>query len=116
MPTATPVLKARLLAHAETMIETLLAQRPAPETATLAEIEAVVLEARQTLEPALTQELVNESSTVISRTWPTCPTCGKKLQVKGKRSRRLVTQTGEIDVRRPYYHCRACATGVFPPR
>lgn len=115
MPTPNATLKARLLAHAEAAIDDLLAQRPAPATATLSEIEAVVLKAGQTVQQRVTQELLSESSAAPTLAWPLCPTCGRRLHLKGKRKRRVVTVTGEARVTRDYYHCRSCRRGVFPP-
>lgn len=115
MPSLSPTLKARLLAHAEQAIEDLLAAKPAPESATLAEIEQVVLKAEQTIAQALTAELLAESGEAPSRPWPTCPQCGRRLTAKGKRKRRVATVTGEAEVQRDYYHCRHCRQGIFPP-
>jgi uncharacterized protein with PIN domain len=115
MSTPTTTLKARLLAYAEAAIDKLLAQKQPPETATLAEIEEVVLQARQQIEQALTSELVEESGQALLAVWPVCPKCGQRLKAKGKRPRRVVTVTGEVTVTREYYHCRACQRGFFPP-
>ena len=115
MPPLDPKLKARLLAHAEQAINELLAEKPAPESATLAEIEQVVLKAEHTLAQALTAELLAESGAVPSATGLTCPRCGRRLNAKGKRKRRVATVTGEADVQRDYYHCRHCRQGIFPP-
>lgn len=116
MPTSKSELKARLLAKAEVAIDELLAHQPAPETASLAEIEQVVLKAGHQIEQSLTRALLVESGTVVASRWPTCRRCGRRLQAKGKRKRQVVTQTGEVELRRDYYHCRVCHTGVFPPR
>ena len=115
MPKPDSTLKARLLAHAEAAIEGLLTQKKAPETATLAEIEQVVLKAGQSIEQAMTSELLRESDAAPSATWPTCPTGGRRLKAKGKRKRRVVTVTGEAEVAREYYYGRPCRKGVFPP-
>lgn len=114
MPRYDAELKARLLAEAEAAIEKLLAERVAPEQASLADIERVVRAAGKRLEQTLTTELVNESARQPGP-WPTCPQCGGKLKNKGKRSRRLVTETGEVELGRTYYHCAACGQGFFPP-
>ena len=115
MPRPKANLKARLMAQAEAAIEELLAQKKPPETATLAEIEGVVLKARQQIEQGLTRELLAESGQALLATWPVCPRCGQRLKAKGKRKRRVVTVTGEVTVKREYYHCRACRHGFFPP-
>jgi hypothetical protein len=115
MPAPNSTLKARLLVQAEQAIDELLAQKPAPETTTLAEIEQVVLKAEQAIAQALTAELLAESGAAPSTRWPTCPRCGRRLKAKGKRKRRVATVTGEAEVQRDYYHCRPCRQGIFPP-
>jgi hypothetical protein len=37
------------------------------------------------------------------------------MKNKGKRRRRIVTEAGEIELKRTYYHCAACGVGLFPP-
>ena len=115
MPTSRAELRARLLAQAEAAIDAALAQKKAPEIASLADIEQVALQAGQRLEEAITTELLGESGQALSPSWPTCPTCGKRLVAKGKRRRRVVTETGEAELSREYYYCRSCRKGVFPP-
>ncbi len=114
MPDQNAELKARLKAEAEAAIEQLLASRKAPGEASLADIERVVRAASQQWEQALTAELLAESAAELPA-WPTCPQCGQKMKNKGKRRRRVVTETGEVDIERHYYHCAACGQGFFPP-
>jgi NADH pyrophosphatase NudC (nudix superfamily) len=107
-------LKARLKAEADAAIEALLAQRKAPAEASLADIERVVRAASLKFEQALTTELVAESAAELPA-WPNCPQCGQKMKNKGKRRRRVVTETGEVEIERHYYHCAGCGQGFFPP-
>jgi transposase-like protein len=65
-------------------------------------------------EQALTTELVAESAAELPA-WPNCPQCGQKMKNKGKRRRRVVTETGEVEIERHYYHCAGCGQGFFPP-
>lgn len=45
-----------------------------------------------------------------------CPKCGEKLERKGKKKRKLVTQGGrEVELVREYGVCRKCGQGIFPP-
>jgi NADH pyrophosphatase NudC (nudix superfamily) len=114
MPDQNAELKARLKAEAEAAIEQLLAKRKAPGEASLADIEQVVRAASQQWEQALTAELLAESAAELPA-WPACPQCGQKMKNKGKRKRRVVTETGEVEIERHYYHCAACEQGFFPP-
>lgn len=114
MPRANAELKAHLLVEAEALIEKLLAERVAPSTASLADIERVALNAGQHMEEAFVTALAAESALEVPP-WPTCPQCGQKLANKGKRKRRVVTRAGEVEVERTYYYCPACRQGLFPP-
>ncbi len=108
-------LKAQLLAQAEAALDQLLATRPPPATAQLADLEQAVRVVGQELEQAWTAELVAESAGELPVSWPTCPVCGRRMKAKGKRRRRLVTVTGEVPLEREYYYCGECRQGFFPP-
>lgn len=107
-------LKERLKAEAETAIEELLAKRKVPAEASLADIEGVVRAASLKFEQALTAELLAESAAELPA-GPPCRQCGQKMKNKGKRRRRVVTETGEVEIERHYYHCATCGQGFFPP-
>lgn len=107
-------LKARLVVAAEAAIAKALAERALPAQAQLADIERVARSAGQQLEQAVARALAQESAAEVSA-WPTCPHCGQKMKNKGQRRRRVVTEVGEIEVERTYYHCAGCGQGLFPP-
>lgn len=107
-------LKARLRAATDTAIAKVLAERKLPAEASLADIERVALEAGQAIEQAIAAALAQESAAALP-VWPNCPQCGQKMKHKGKRSRRIVTAAGEVEVERPYYYCATCHQGFFPP-
>ncbi len=45
-----------------------------------------------------------------------CPTCGARLEKKGKKKRRLQTRGGqEVELEREYGVCPKCGQGIFPP-
>jgi DNA-directed RNA polymerase subunit RPC12/RpoP len=108
-------LEARLRAKAETAIAQALTERALPAEASLADIERVAMQAGRAIEQAIAQALAEESAAELPA-WPDCPHCGQKLKNKGKRRRRIVTEAGEIEVERTYYHCAACGQGFSPPR
>jgi NADH pyrophosphatase NudC (nudix superfamily) len=107
-------LEARLRAAAEAAVAKALAERKAPAQATLADIERVARQAGQEIEQAIAGALAQESAAELPG-WPTCPQCGQKMKNKGKRRRRIVSEAGELEVGRAYYHCAACGVGLFPP-
>jgi hypothetical protein len=107
-------LKARLHAVAEAAIAQVLSERKLPADASLADIERAARRAGQQIEQAIAGALAQASAAALPA-WPNCPQCGQKMKNKGKRRRRIVTEAGEIDVERSYYHCAACGQGIFPP-
>lgn len=107
-------LNSRLRVAADAAIAKALSERKAPAEATLADIERVARSAGQQMEQAIATALAQESAAVLPD-WPNCPKCGQKMKNKGKRHRRIVTEAGEIEVERVYYHCAACNQGFFPP-
>lgn len=107
-------LKARLLAEAEAAIEQMLAQAVPPGKASLADIERSARTTGQRLEQMIAAELAEADAAALAA-WPTCPGCQQKMKNKGQRTRRVVTESGEVDVARTYYYCPACRQGLFPP-
>jgi hypothetical protein len=61
----------------------------------------------------MAQALAEESTAEVPA-WPNCPDCGQKLKNKGQRRRRIVTEAGDVEVERTYYHCAACGQGFSP--
>lgn len=114
MPDADFELEARLRASTDAAIAKVLAERKLPAEASLADIERVALEAGHQIEQAIAAALAQESAGVLPA-WPNCPQCGRKMKHKGKRSRRIVTEAGEVEVERVYYYCAPCHQGFFPP-
>lgn len=107
-------LKARLMTEAEAAIEQVLAQRRAAHEASLADIEQVALAASAQVAQAVTEVLVAESAAELCA-WPTCARCGRRMKAKGKRRRRVETESGTVTLEREYYHCAGCGVGIFPP-
>jgi hypothetical protein len=106
-------LKARMMAEAEKAVERLLADRSEKEELTLSDIERLVRAAGQGVMERFTDELVGEEAhKPQSRA---CPECGQKMRYKGEKARNLVTETGEVRVKRAYYYCPTCRKGFFPP-
>jgi hypothetical protein len=114
MSEARAVLKARLLAEAEAAIEKMLAEAVPPGEASLADIERSARMTSQRIEQAIAAELARAGAAELPA-WPNCPVCGQKMKNKGRRRRRIVTESGEVEVERTYYHCATCGQGIFPP-
>lgn len=106
-------IKAQLMAEAEAAIDKLLAERKMQGPPHLTDIEDMVLVFRQELGEKATQVLA-ESAKSESVPGPSCPTCGREMHNKGRKRRRVVTRSGEIEVERTYYYCEHCKQGFFP--
>jgi len=109
-------LKASLMAEAEAAIDKILAEKPASEDITLSEIEQLALSGGKDFREAVLRNLVAEGQAERGEEARYCERCGGKLHYKGKRSKNLVTEAGEVKVERDYYYCPECQEGFFPPR
>jgi hypothetical protein len=96
--------------------------RAAHPRATLAEIEAVVLEAMERLQARYLEDLAQASAAADlaaapAEGRPTCPECGGRLAAAGRQERAVLTprQRAPLRLRRSYGVCPACGAGLFPP-
>ncbi len=106
-------LEIRLMKQAQTAIRKLLDEKDGRQDLSLSEMEDLVGGFENNLRQTVMQELVNEIPPQDVRV---CHECGGKLRYKGKKSKRVETVRGEVEVERDYYHCVACGRGYFPPR
>jgi hypothetical protein len=83
--------------------------------ATLGEIEQKTREERRLLMGQLIPLLLEDRRRDDPRARPRCPTCGKRMTLHDDRSVPVETLEGRITLERPYYHCRSCHEGFFPP-
>jgi uncharacterized protein with PIN domain len=114
MPSPNDELKRELLEETEAIIDRLLANKKPAEEITLTDIEQSVLVAGRRFQEVLTERLA-EKMEAVGEEAGECPTCGSRLRHKGYRSRRVVTETGEVTIKRAYHYCEQCRKGVFPP-
>ena len=113
MSTQVDDLKARMMAEAEEAIDRLLAGASKPEQLTLSDIERLVRGAGQRVMEQFTRELAEAGAKEEQE--GVCPGCGGKARYKGQKERPVVTETGEMWLRRAYYYCPRCRKGFFPP-
>lgn len=106
--------KDEMMKEVEGIIEKLLEEQGEGHRVTLSEIEQAVWEAGQKIQGSLTTHLVKEHEKDVERPVK-CPGCGGKLKNKGKKSKAIVTKTGEVRISREYYYCETCQEGFFPP-
>lgn len=114
MPQSNEELKARMMAQAEAAIEALLHERGKKSELDLSDIEHLAREAGQRVMQGLTADLADAEEE--SKRDTVCPECGQALIYKGKKERNLVTDTGELRIKRGHYYCPTCRKGIFPPR
>jgi len=103
-------LKQRLLREYGAVLDEVLAKRAPDEEITLEEIEALALETRGKVGEQVTAAL----SEVMVWQEVVCADCGDKMQHKGVRTKQVVTMSGEVKLRSPYYYCPVCHTGFSP--
>lgn len=108
-------LKRALMAKAEAAIDKLLAKKPADDKITLGEIEGLAIETGQRLEEEVLGSLLESSGERREGSEVRCAECGRKMQRKGRRKRRVISEAGESEIERPYYYCERCRKGTFPP-
>jgi len=106
-------LKARLMKEFEAVIDGMLANRSEARDITLRYAEKTAVATGEKLKEVIAQELLKEYGE--QEEGVECPSCGQRLRMKDYRSRRVVTEAGEVEVRRAYYYCEACRKGIFPP-
>jgi hypothetical protein len=83
--------------------------------ATLGEIEQKTREERRRLMGQLIPLLLAERKRDDPHARPRCPKCGKRMTLHDDRAVPVETLEGRITLERPYYYCRSCHEGLFPP-
>jgi hypothetical protein len=90
--------------------------------ASFREIEAAVDERLARLRARMLQDAVPASAArdlrgVPAAERPVCPDCGRRLEARGRKARRLTTNHDQvIELSRSRAACPACGAGLSPPR
>ncbi len=108
--------KAELMTQAEAIAEELLDWTEKTKDPTLTEIEDIVLVLRQRMGQHLTETALESQANAEALQFPACPTCQQPMQPKGRKTKKVVTAAGEVDIVRSYFYCPRCEQGLFPPR
>lgn len=115
MPQTTNDLEAKLMAKAQEAIRRLLAKQKPKEEIRLSDLEISVGEFGEELLEDIIQELVSVASSTDPHILK-CEDCQQLMRYKGKKSKRMVTLRGEVEIERDYYYCEHCRKGYFPLR
>jgi uncharacterized protein with PIN domain len=106
-------LKAQLLKEAEAIINEIVGKDGNNQAETMKAIEEAALKAGEQVKASVLAGLVGNIQEQEEKEG--CPRCGGQLRKKGKRSKWVLTQAGEVQVEREYYYCGRCKAGFFPP-
>jgi hypothetical protein len=113
MSTQQEQLKSQIVAQVAVLVEQTLAQ--GEQKLTLTPMEELALKVRRQVEQAITLVWVQHQVSSAASDLPTCPQGGQHLHPKGKKKRVLRTRSGEIEMKHPYFDCKHCRRGSFPP-
>ena len=96
------------------LVDEVLGEARKDKPLSLSDIEDLALAVRAKVGQEVAQTLVQEQA-AVSVPGPKCATCGREMHYKGLKKRRIVSRSGEVDWKRPYYYCEHCRRGFFPP-
>jgi len=108
--------KRRWQAKAGEMYDELYEWRERHPEASFDEIGNQVTPHRQELMGELMSELALQHGSGEEVAGLICEQCGQQLTYKGHPRRGVEHLEGEADLKRAYYHCPHCESGIFPPR
>lgn len=114
MPNEREELEKQVRAKAEEAIRKMLSKLPDKSDLTMTDMENLVGEMGHEVMAGAIQEI--SQSEQAEPLEMICEGCAVKMQKRGKRTKRVVTKRGEIELERQYYVCPQCGAGVFPPR
>jgi uncharacterized protein with PIN domain len=78
----------------------------------MAEMEDLIYGELNRCKSEILQVWCNQAKDDSSR--PLCPHCGGPMRHKGSRSRTLICDSGQIDLKRTRWWCDACKASFFP--
>jgi len=113
MPTREAI-KAEIMSKLGKLVDETLESGKKPLTMT--QIEELALGLGGKMEAEITSVLVAQQTTQVKSDIPTCATCGTRMHGKGNKRRYLRSRSGDIEMERPYFYCKTCQQGLFPPR
>lgn len=107
--------KERWLAEVAQMHEELCVWRELHPEASFDEIARQVTPRRQAVMGELLVQLACQHGNGVEVEGLVCERCGGRLEYKGTPRRLVAHLEGEAQLKRAYYHCPHCESGIFPP-
>lgn len=107
--------KQQLLAQFAAMYDRLCAWRAAHPAASFDEIAKQVTPERRVMMGMLLEQLACHHGRGEVAEGLRCEVCGEVMEYKGEPERVVEHLEGESQLKRAYYHCPRCRSGVFPP-
>ena len=107
--------KKEFLGRAGEMYEELREWRRGHPEASFDEIAGEVTPRRRALMGQLLGQLALQHGTGEVAEGLKCPECSQEMRYKGKPKRGIAHLEGETELKRAYYYCAQCETGLFPP-
>ena len=108
-------MKADLTKLADEVMDELLDWTAGTPRPTLTQIEDIVLKLRQRLSEQMAHAVIEAQEATRPVPGPSCPTCGREMHYKDKKANTVESRVGQLPVRRGYYYCETCCSGLFPP-
>lgn len=108
--------KAELLHKAELLIDELLDWNEQTQAPNLTQIEEIVLKLRKQLGEQMALTVIETQDNQRPSPGPRCPTCQREMHYKDVKANTVDSRVGTLPLRRGYYYCETCRTGLFPPR
>jgi hypothetical protein len=108
-------LEAVLEAEAKQAIREYLDWAESAAAPNLTEIEDVVLKLRKRLGERMAQVVIDAQDAVRPVPGPVCPKCQDEMHYKDEKGNTVESRVGNLGLKRGYYYCEACRSGIFPP-
>jgi hypothetical protein len=107
--------RAALEAKAKELIDELMQWSEETDRPDLTQIEDKILKLRQTMSESMLATVIEDQESQQPVPGPNCPKCGKEMQYKGSKGRRVSSRVGELKLERGHYYCSRCKESIFPP-
>lgn len=107
--------RAALEAKAKELIDELMQWSEETDRPNLTQIEDEILELRQRMSESMLATVIEDQESQRPVPGPNCPQCGKEMQYKGSKGRRVTSRVGKLKLERGHYYCSHCKESIFPP-